>query len=113
MTITSPALMTFFFNGCKSCFFFVEHARRAAKILQGYGRLLYNAAFRSEISFEDDEAAGRLERRIEFAHNLLRRRFLGRGCFSARVRPVTVRQSPRSSPASRRRFATSAVPPAA
>src|SRR5260370_7652325 len=41
----------------------------------------YNAAFRSEISFEDDESAGRLERHIEFAHNLLRRRFLGRGCF--------------------------------
>ncbi len=37
----------------------------------------YDATFRGEISLEDDEPAGRLERRVEFADNFLRWRFLG------------------------------------
>src|SRR5260370_14652589 len=69
------------FNGCKSGFFLVKHARRATKILQVMTGDFYNAAFRSEISLEDDESAGRLERRIELADNLLRRRFLSGGRF--------------------------------
>ena len=39
----------------------------------------YDAAFRSEISFQDDESAGRLEWLLEPADNLLPRRFLGSG----------------------------------
>ena len=70
-----------FFDGCKSCFLVVKHARGAAEILQVMTGDFYDAAFGSEISLEDNESACGLERRIELAHNLLRRRFLCRGCF--------------------------------
>src|SRR5438445_258875 len=69
------------FDGCKSCFLVVKHARGAAEILQVMTGDFYDAAFGSEISLEDNESACGLERRIELAHNLLRRRFLCRGCF--------------------------------
>jgi len=64
-------------NGGKSCFFIVEHACGAAKILDVVTGNFYDATFRGEISLEDDEPAGRLERRVEFADNFLRWRFLG------------------------------------
>ena len=70
-----------FVNGGERGFFAVEDARGTAEILQIVARDFYDAAFWSEISFQDDESAGRFERRVKFADDLLRWRFFGCGGF--------------------------------
>src|SRR6266567_9564558 len=76
-----PGLDGALLNGSERCFFVVEYARRAPKILQIVARHFNDAALRSEIPFQDDEPASGLERRIELADDFLRRRFFSLGCF--------------------------------
>src|SRR6266700_1736575 len=67
-----PGLDGALLNGSERCFFVVEYARRAPKILQIVARHFNDAALRSEIPFQDDEPASGLERRIELADGFFR-----------------------------------------
>ncbi len=76
---------------------------------------LGHRAFRSEIAIQNDQMTVFLDGRVErLDHGLVRRdsqRHSAR--FSATVRPVTVRQSPCSSPSPSNRFISGWMPPIA
>src|SRR5260370_829982 len=76
-----PSLDDPFLVGVEGLFFVFEDASRSAKLLQIVAGDFYHAAFWSEISFQDDKAAGRLKGRVEFADDFLRRRFFSIGGF--------------------------------
>src|SRR5207247_1392765 len=67
-------------------FFVVKNARGAAEILKIVSGDFDDAAFRREISFQDDQPARGFERSVEFANHFLLRRFLrGVGFFAERA----------------------------
>ena len=91
----------------------VEDARRPAVLEARRGRPPSPRSLGREVALEDDEAAGRLERVGERPHDLLARRLVApRGLLADRPAGDGDARRACSSPASSRRCATSAMPPA-
>ena len=114
MTTTSPGSMRFVEDGRHRALLALEHARRTAVAAALVAGELHDAALRGEVAAQDREAAGRLERVAERAHDVLAlgsrspRRRGRRSCGRSTVMALSW-----SSPASCMRFATSGTPPAA
>ena len=91
MTTTSPALISPVGDGGHRVLLALEHARRAAVVDALVAGELDDAALGREVAAQDREAAGRLERVVERADDLLARRSpAASAACSPIVRPVTV-----------------------